>query len=830
MAGASSSPPSTTLPASKSSLNNDKCSRVNSGGAAFSVRLQAKDILAELERSAGKSGGFGTSGRGREADHQSLSASSSSTNLFLQLSSSSSSSLGGEEGVSPLLDFDDDDPMSPQSVFPRVRQRLREEAADHSSDTVSSDSKCNNSSSSGSNGSSSRKSHSRSNRSSNGCTLTDFPLLVTGQQGKKRLMCGRQLPEITSSSLSSSCSSSSCSSSSSSSSHHMAATCGDDRSAPNIRTRTPPPILQQMQGCHNNSSSCSSTRESPFNGHQHDDLSQTSSLLHLKGLSMKQQQHQQDDTASVCSSSSLSSTCTRPVSCPPPSLPAFHKTAPASVGGSSSSSSSNNNNNSSTFVITPLPRAALKKSSLYELQAALEELKKALADMETTAYKRARVRSEAYIIKFEREFSDLVRIKDRAIKRLDALLHGRQQQQQQRQPQEQPKPQEQEEQEQHQKGALAPDSNHGQMVARVLMVVMDLDDELLMLMGEEHGTWEELMRLREDIQRHLDEVAIELGGCMGGRKDKKGRGENGGGAEKDSFAPCLIMRSLSTPHGVGLGALRGGRRDVGSTFSVSVAASRLCEKKQLQHHHHVGNSNSSFKSNHLNGSSSMRKQRREDITSRLRPLEISLPVSPPTSASSASRTGAATGKKDGSCPCTDESESPSGTVTTASFSSSSSSAFCSASDQGFSLQSDEEEKSTTDSSGNNKSSGSCSSVPPRPSLVKAVSSDGLSTLFHHNKHNHRQDCHQKQQQQQQELPLPVALTKNVEERAAFIHHRTLSSRPFVEASLLPGGAPRASYHRRISRPLAGTAGREGSKEGNVLENVKVTPLVPLESN
>lgn len=70
IAGASSSPPSTTLPASKSSLNHDKCSRVNSGGAAFSVRLQAKDILAELERSAGKSGGFGTSGRGREADHQ----------------------------------------------------------------------------------------------------------------------------------------------------------------------------------------------------------------------------------------------------------------------------------------------------------------------------------------------------------------------------------------------------------------------------------------------------------------------------------------------------------------------------------------------------------------------------------------------------------------------------------------------------------------------------------------------------------------------------------------------------------------------------------------
>ncbi len=70
MAGASSSPPSTMLPASKSSLHHNKDSRVNGGGAAFSVRLQAKDILAELERSAGKSGGLGTSARGREADHQ----------------------------------------------------------------------------------------------------------------------------------------------------------------------------------------------------------------------------------------------------------------------------------------------------------------------------------------------------------------------------------------------------------------------------------------------------------------------------------------------------------------------------------------------------------------------------------------------------------------------------------------------------------------------------------------------------------------------------------------------------------------------------------------
>jgi len=72
MAGASSSSPSsTTLPASAASLHHDKgSSRANGSGAAFSIRLQAKDILAELERSAGKSGGLGTSGRGREADYQ----------------------------------------------------------------------------------------------------------------------------------------------------------------------------------------------------------------------------------------------------------------------------------------------------------------------------------------------------------------------------------------------------------------------------------------------------------------------------------------------------------------------------------------------------------------------------------------------------------------------------------------------------------------------------------------------------------------------------------------------------------------------------------------
>lgn len=69
-AGASSFSSSTTLPAAMATPHTDKGSRANGGGAAFSIRLQAKDILAELERSAGKPGGLSTSGRGREADYQ----------------------------------------------------------------------------------------------------------------------------------------------------------------------------------------------------------------------------------------------------------------------------------------------------------------------------------------------------------------------------------------------------------------------------------------------------------------------------------------------------------------------------------------------------------------------------------------------------------------------------------------------------------------------------------------------------------------------------------------------------------------------------------------
>lgn len=69
-AGASSFSSSTTLPAATATPHTDKGNRANGGGAAFSIRLQAKDILAELERSAGKPGGLSTSGRGREADYQ----------------------------------------------------------------------------------------------------------------------------------------------------------------------------------------------------------------------------------------------------------------------------------------------------------------------------------------------------------------------------------------------------------------------------------------------------------------------------------------------------------------------------------------------------------------------------------------------------------------------------------------------------------------------------------------------------------------------------------------------------------------------------------------
>lgn len=48
--------------------------------------------------------------------------------LYAQLSSASSN-LSLDELALTAHDYDEEDPMSPQSVFPRVRQKLREEAA-----------------------------------------------------------------------------------------------------------------------------------------------------------------------------------------------------------------------------------------------------------------------------------------------------------------------------------------------------------------------------------------------------------------------------------------------------------------------------------------------------------------------------------------------------------------------------------------------------------------------------------------------------------------------------------------------------------------------------
>jgi hypothetical protein len=48
--------------------------------------------------------------------------------LYAQLSSASSSLSLDELGLA-AQDYDEEDPMSPQSVFPRVRQKLREEAS-----------------------------------------------------------------------------------------------------------------------------------------------------------------------------------------------------------------------------------------------------------------------------------------------------------------------------------------------------------------------------------------------------------------------------------------------------------------------------------------------------------------------------------------------------------------------------------------------------------------------------------------------------------------------------------------------------------------------------
>lgn len=48
--------------------------------------------------------------------------------LYAQQLSSASSSLSLDDLALAAPDYDEQDPMSPQSVFPRVRQKLREEA------------------------------------------------------------------------------------------------------------------------------------------------------------------------------------------------------------------------------------------------------------------------------------------------------------------------------------------------------------------------------------------------------------------------------------------------------------------------------------------------------------------------------------------------------------------------------------------------------------------------------------------------------------------------------------------------------------------------------
>ena len=771
-------------------------------GAVFSIRLQAKDALAELERSASK--GLGASGgsrvprdglvaselqvrcggmhwrlgqpvggacvcvaqahpscpvpvdvfvsltawpweglvapkfkEGLPTPHtrslsppglptplaQSLSASSSSTNLFLHMSSGSL----GDEGAGGS-DPEENDPMSPQSVFPRVRQKLREEAADHFGAS----------------------------------TALELPQLTTGTQTKKRITCGRQLPEIPFI----------------------------------IRSRTPPLLGAVARHGHSGSSSGSHSSSSGSGDayhHHHHSNGASMSHDHLPQLSASH-----DDAASVSSSASSSSGSgfPRSTSCPPPSLPAFHKTAPAAVGHASSStcsSSTSTPSNSSSassvasLVITPLPRSAIQKSGLYEMQAALEELAKALADMELTAAKRTRVRSEAYIIKFETEYADLVRVKDRAVKRLEALLRG---------------------------STFAPESAHAQVLARVLIVVIDIDDELLMLMGEEHGTWEELKRLRGEIQGHLELLAKELG--------------PEGGCE-DPLGPAKLMRSMSSPtggslmsrccdkkhrlqqpyhktnpspphHCGGASAMLGS--STGSTESTSSVASS--SSRRLEH-----SSNSGF--NVVPASHGKGKEEAAggcfhpaaDDMFKLRPLEISLSAATASSASAALHHSSGVDKDRGCAHHhhhhAHEPESPSGTVTTASLSSSSSSAFSNASEQSH-AHSDEEKSTGSSSSSRRSSSGSkggvskpgAAAAASAARLKRAVSSDGLSDLL------------------PQHPPLPVALTKNIKEKASFIHHKTLCCRPLFEGPSVGKAGARASYHRRIVRPAAAGSGGASS--------------------
>lgn len=456
-------------------------------------------------------------------------------------------------------------------------------------------------------------------------------------------------------------------------------------------------------------------------------------------------------------------------------------TAPAAAPAASTGAGSSNS--SSSGVITPLPRAAIQKSSLYELCAAFQELSRALAAMEVVAGKRARMRSEAYIIKFEHEYADLARVKNRAMKRLEALLRAG--------PGGTP--------------AFAPDSAHAQVLGGVLRVVLDLDDELLLLMGTEHGTWEELKRLRGEIARHLLVLGRELGGCG---CDAGGEGP----ASFDPLSPVPLARSLSSPTGSMGGASSGGGGGGSSVFSFAPAAVAASKRKAVVG---VGRGERSGSPNS------------EEDMFKLRPLEASLSslgsssgggggnggsgdMGPLSGASSSGGSIAAMGAQHQSqqqqqqgprrpaplqqlAPAgrgaegSRDPESP-GTMTTASLSSSTSSAFSQLSDCGGG--SDEERcapeagggrkgrsstkakaaagavaaasrKALSSSTGAGGAAASASASGayhhhrslPAP-MNKSVSSDALSGLLN---------------------PLPAALTARVREKASFLHHRTLGT-------------------------------------------------------
>ena len=481
-------------------------------------------------------------------------------------------------------------------------------------------------------------------------------------------------------------------------------------------------------------------------------------------------------------------------------------------------------------VITPLPRSAMQRSSLYELRAAFQELSRALAEMEIAATKRAQVRSEAYIIKFEHEYADLARVKDRAMKRLEALLRAG--------PGGAP--------------AFAPDSVHAQALGGVLHAVLDIDDELLLLMGTEHGTWEELKRVRGAIQRHL----LLLGRELGGEVDKDG-------AACDPLAPSAIVRSLSSPFGLGASSASGGGGGGASVFSFAPAAvaasmhgagvgvgrarsSDVCNSKRKAAAAGPGGRN-----RERSGSPS------EEDVFKLRPLEASLPSlgsSGPLSGSGGSCSGGgggAGGGKEGltampalaaaaaaAAPTPQKPRRPAqlqqqpaaprgpaggaaegrdpespDTMTTASFASSSSSAFSQLSE----YASDEERTVGAGAGGGrngngngSRPSGSVAAAGPASlsasgsaaaaahrlpapiaAMNKSVSSDALSGLLN---------------------PLPAALTARVREKASFLHHRTLGThKPLYEAAL--GARPR--YHTTVAAAASASAAAAGAP-GRVL--------------